>query len=51
MLNEKQVLNAEDIRAQEFIAEFALRVVLLAQLDKVGQFLIDRVQLRWRHSE
>jgi hypothetical protein len=35
-LNEKRALTAEDVRVQEFIAEFALRVVLLAQLNKVG---------------
>jgi hypothetical protein len=40
-LNEKRALTAEDVRVQEFIAEFALRVVLLAQLNKVGQPLIN----------
>jgi hypothetical protein len=34
-LNRKQASTAEDIRVQEFIAEFAVRVVLLAQLDEV----------------
>ena len=50
-LNAKTALTAEDVRAQEFIAEFSVRVVLLAQLDKVGQFLINRVQFRRRHCK
>jgi hypothetical protein len=41
VLNAKRASAAEDVCAQEFVAEFALRVVLLAQLDKVGQPLVN----------
>jgi hypothetical protein len=44
-------LTAEDVRAQEFIAEFTLGVVLLAQLNKVGQLFIRRFQLLRRHCK
>ncbi len=37
---------AEDIRVQELIAELALRIVLLTQLYKLGDLLIDRFQFR-----
>src|SRR4029077_16243847 len=37
----------ENIGAQEFISEFALRVVLLAELNEVGQLRVDRFQLAW----
>src|SRR6266436_820180 len=50
-LNAKRALTAEDVRAQEFIAEFSVRVVLLAQLDKVGHFPINSVQLRRWHCK
>ena len=44
----KQVLTAKDVRVQKLIAEFALRVVPLAQLNEVGQLIVNRFQLRWR---
>lgn len=37
-------LFAENVRIQELIAEFALRIVLLAQLNKVRQFPTNRFQ-------
>jgi hypothetical protein len=43
----KRALTAEDIRAQEFVSEFALRVVFLAELNEVGQLPVNRSQLRW----
>ena len=47
LFHAKQALTAEDIRAQEFVSEFALRVILLAELNEVGQLLVNRFQLRW----
>src|SRR5438876_12298550 len=42
---------AEDIRVQELIAELALRIVLLTQLYKLGDLLIDRFQVRRRRGK
>ena len=42
---------AEDIRVQELIAELALRIVLLTQLYKLGDLLIDRFQFRRRRGK
>src|ERR1700728_2668736 len=42
---------AENIRIQELIAEFSLRIVRPAQLNKVGPLLINRFQLRRRRGE
>jgi len=40
----KPVSAVEDVRVEELIAELALRVVLLAQLNKVRQLLIKRFE-------
>src|SRR5439155_16944270 len=49
--NAKPVSAAEDVRVQELIAELALRIVLLTQLYKLGDHLIDRFQVRRRRGK
>ncbi len=44
-------LAAENVCVQEFIPEFAMRIVFLAQLNKAGQPPINRFQLRRRHAK
>jgi len=36
-----EALTAEDVCVQEFVAEFSLGVILLAQLNEIGELLID----------
>src|SRR5438132_4450252 len=47
----KPVSAAEDDRVQELIAELALRIVLLTQLYKLGDPVIDRFQFRRRRGK
>jgi hypothetical protein len=43
----KRRLKAENVSAQEFISEFASRVVFLAELNEVGQLRVNGFQLIW----